>query len=601
MERFKLVALLLILCTSCTFNGKKVQDDYISKRNIEQIGVNIELGSLRITNRIIELRCGIINNTEQDIWVYSKHPITPHGHSDDRGTNAEFYVDTDFQTLIILRRQNKPRCEKVWSDMSTDYTRLCPGQMRPEIITMYLPIVHWSSPDQGFFEAKYRGIEAFTRLAFEIGYFTMEDLTLLKENNSPYWNMSFYESDDRVVIHGSIPNAAVEVERAVRLVVDNLNIPYKKWMHWHYEHIPEESSLTNEEALKDLFYNFSISFEEYRYALCLFHIDENLLDDKFSHIKDVYKQMAEGKIEPIELNEHLDGILNESDREKLLRELQVKQAAVDKQKQERVSELLTEAKQYDNQTDGRKALDILREVISIDPFNDEAINLIQKIGAYYQGEVITNSIGMELCWIPAGEFLMGNSENKEKAMQHKVRISRGFWMGEREVTQEQYQSIMGRNPSRLLNGDEGAVNNVSWYDAVEFCRRLSEKEGKTYRLPTEAEWEYACRAGTSTDYWWGDDEQAVSDKANVFGLYNMHYNVKEWCQEWVGAYYYIISPELDPQGPNKPEQEWECKVTRGGMYNDSSRDKPCPSYVRGFMGPEKKDNQVGFRIVLQEE
>ena len=138
-----------------------------------------------------------------------------------------------------------------------------------------------------------------------------------------------------------------------------------------------------------------------------------------------------------------------------------------------------------------------------------------------KGKVITNSIGMKLVYIPPGEFMMGSRDsasevslkgNYKKASkdwftdehpQHRVRISRGFWMGVYEVTQGQYQAVMGRNPSHF-KGNDLPVEQVSWNDAVKFCKKLSDKEGRTYRLPTEAEWEYACRAGTTTPFYFGE-------------------------------------------------------------------------------------------------
>ena len=120
-------------------------------------------------------------------------------------------------------------------------------------------------------------------------------------------------------------------------------------------------------------------------------------------------------------------------------------------------------------------------------------------------EYITNSIGMKLRLIPAGSFMMGSdsdeSDDDEKP-QHRVEITKQFYIGVHEVTQSQYESVLGGNV--YFHGDR-PVDEVSWDDAVEFCRRLSTKEGVTYRLPTEAEWEYACRAGTTTQFYWGDE------------------------------------------------------------------------------------------------
>jgi serine/threonine protein kinase/formylglycine-generating enzyme required for sulfatase activity len=199
--------------------------------------------------------------------------------------------------------------------------------------------------------------------------------------------------------------------------------------------------------------------------------------------------------------------------------------------------------------------------------------------------VYANSIGMKLALLPGGEFMMGSPEgddlaNPNEKPQHTVRIS-SFYIGVYEVTQSQYQAVMGNNPS-LFGGREDPVQNVSWVDAALFCNSLSEKEGRTpfypesaqtksatktskgpgYRLPREAEWEYACRAGTKTRYCFGDDpwiltRYTVSGRGrhggdttqpNPFGLYDMHGSVAEWCLDWFDHGYYRVTPSIDPPG-----------------------------------------------------
>jgi len=154
-----------------------------------------------------------------------------------------------------------------------------------------------------------------------------------------------------------------------------------------------------------------------------------------------------------------------------------------------------------------------------------------------------------------------------------------------EVTQAQYKAVMGNNPSRhkgLVFGGSRPVDNVSWASAVEFCKKLSRKEGKRYRLPTEAEWEYACRAGTITrfhygsdlaysrlgEYAWYDDNSGEKThkvgkkKPNPWGLYDMYGNISEWCQDWWDLTYYSESPSVDPPGPSSGEEH----VYRGGAW-----------------------------------
>ncbi|MCL2123276.1 MAG: formylglycine-generating enzyme family protein, partial [Desulfovibrionaceae bacterium] len=182
-----------------------------------------------------------------------------------------------------------------------------------------------------------------------------------------------------------------------------------------------------------------------------------------------------------------------------------------------------------------------------------------------------NSVGIEFVLIQAGSFMMGSppySEERNETPAHRVTISKPFYLGKCEVTQEQWEAVMGSNPSRF-KGPHHPVDSVSWNDAQEFVRRLNVKERhKRYRLPTEAEWEYAARAGTSTAYFFGDDSSALPGYAwyfgnsdstshpvgqkppNAWGLHDVHGNVFELTRDWFGGKYYADSPETDPKGPS---------------------------------------------------
>lgn len=218
--------------------------------------------------------------------------------------------------------------------------------------------------------------------------------------------------------------------------------------------------------------------------------------------------------------------------------------------------------------------------------------------------------------IPAGSFYMGSDgwgENYDEAPIHKVVISKSFRMGVTEITNAQYELFRPehkalRGKDNVSTEDDDAVVNVSYQDAVDFCKWLSKKEGKNYRLPTEAEWEYACRAGTYTLYHTGDglpssmrrnqtiarDYKPVSLKVgqtppNAFGLCDMHGNVEEWCLDWYGPY--SSKEQIDPTGPS----EGEFRVTRGGSHH--TPDEYLRSANRLAMIPEDKHSLTGFRVV----
>jgi len=294
---------------------------------------------------------------------------------------------------------------------------------------------------------------------------------------------------------------------------------------------------------------------------------------------------------------------------------------------------------------------------------------------------ITNSIGMKLVLIPAGEFKMGSGESaeataaffnktygedllkadffKDEHPQHRVRITKPFYLGTYHVKRGQfrqfvadsgyktdaengvgYKGAFGWDPDKKAfnlsekyswrnvgfeQSDEHPVVNVSWNDAVAFCKWLSKKEGKTYRLPTEAEWEYACRAGTTTRYSSGADPETLAKvgnvadaaakakfpdwtwtikandgyvftapvgkfKPNAFGLYDMHGNAWQWCADWYGAEYYAKSPADDPTGPDTGA----ARVLRGGSWD--YRPGGSRSAGRGWSWPDDRGNVTGFRV-----
>lgn len=273
---------------------------------------------------------------------------------------------------------------------------------------------------------------------------------------------------------------------------------------------------------------------------------------------------------------------------------------------------------------------------------------------------ITNSIGLKLNLIPKGAFTMGskvNEKNREDhEVAHQVTITTDFYLGTYEVTQSQYEKVMGKNPSYFqdlrIQGDNSnhPVEYIYWNEAVDFCNRLSEmpdekKAERVYRLPTEAEWEYACRAGSLTAYSFGDEpiqlndhawfannsgnEQIDSDaiwakhrdnprdyvdaleaagctthpvglkKPNAWGLYDMHGNVAEWVSERYAAYpgQPVIDPRREIAKPNDPEEKW-ADVIRGGSWYTLAVD--CRSAARRKVTSSYRDGVIGFRVAMSQ-
>jgi formylglycine-generating enzyme required for sulfatase activity len=262
-----------------------------------------------------------------------------------------------------------------------------------------------------------------------------------------------------------------------------------------------------------------------------------------------------------------------------------------------------------------------------------------------EAEVITTrTAGIKLKLIPAGEFMMGSPDDdkdagKDEKPQHRVRITRPFYLGVTEVTQAEYAAVMGVNPSAFSSSgtskedvegkstDRLPVESIPWLDAVTFCNKLSELEGRPpfyringaavlvndwngtgYRLPTEAEWEYACRARTTARYSFGEDQEGLGEfgwfvgnsgsrthpvgekRPNGFGLFDMHGNVWEWCWDWFGEAYYESSAVEDPRGPDAASS----RVNRGGGWRYGPRS--AGSAFRTSDEPGLRDRNLGFRL-----
>lgn len=222
-----------------------------------------------------------------------------------------------------------------------------------------------------------------------------------------------------------------------------------------------------------------------------------------------------------------------------------------------------------------------------------------------------DNVKMEFILISSGSFTMGSGESvgdSDEMPVHKVTISRSFYLGKYEVTQEQWAEIMGNNPSEF-KGNKNPVENVSWNDCQIFLKKLSEKVGKELELPTEAQWEYSSRAGTTTKWSFGDNEESAGDygwidinsdkethpigskKPNQWGIYDMYGNVQEWCADWY-ANPYSKGDSKDPTGP----ELGQAKVIRGGGWGAIPDD--VRSSCRNCNGVDGKNNGIGLRCVM---
>jgi len=262
------------------------------------------------------------------------------------------------------------------------------------------------------------------------------------------------------------------------------------------------------------------------------------------------------------------------------------------------------------------------------PGKPELVDTIKKLMTREQvalGGPIVNTIDMVLVPIPPGEFMMGSPKSEadryDDETQHLVRITKPFYLSANEVTQVQYEQVVDKNPSYFsalgkgkdrVSGDTSQlpVEQVNWHEAVAFCGKLSEREGVEYRLPTEAEWEYACRAGTTTTYSFGNNVSQLGEYAwydaniesretthpvgeklpNAWGLFDMHGNVYEWCQDLYGPYE-SLQVVSDPTGPASSG----ARVLRGGAFVIRPKSSVRAAY-RTYYRPGDRNHNIGFRL-----
>jgi eukaryotic-like serine/threonine-protein kinase len=243
-------------------------------------------------------------------------------------------------------------------------------------------------------------------------------------------------------------------------------------------------------------------------------------------------------------------------------------------------------------------------------------------------EALGNGVDLTMVKIPGGKFMMGSPDSekdriKDESPQRQVTVPE-FYLGQTLVTQAQYQAIMGNNPSNFKGNDKLPVEQVSWLDAVEFCEKLSQKTNRTYRLPSEAEWEYACRSGTNTPYAFGEtinpsvvnyDGNAPYGGAakgeyrlkttpvgsfppNLFGLYDLHGNLWEWCLDKYTDNYNGAPTDGSARGDIISREKNKIRVLRGGSWNSIAQH--CRSADLNHLAASNRYSKIGFRVVCQQ-
>lgn len=397
-------------------------------------------------------------------------------------------------------------------------------------------------------------------------------------------------------------------------------------------------------ALETLYLEEKLTRDHSRLGLRLIKEDASKLDPFDRKRLSYFIRVADGQFAPEKLQRALDLIETPQQRQSRLEREAAKRAQA--QLQQKIAELLAYAKARDNKDQGREAIKALDELLQLAPEHSQAKALRKKIAGYIHklGDKVTNSLGMKLVYLPPGRFEMGGrlpsrevvrkyydkefrnrrslyDTYKGEHPRHLVKLTRSFFMGAHEVTRGQFERfalatghhVKWRSPG-FSQTDNHPVVMVNMADAVAFCEWLSQKEGRAYRLPTEAEWEYACRAGTNGVFYWGNDHKGRkpyenwisggpwlykdkhaetapvgSYKPNPWGLYDMLGNVSELCWS-IGDY-----PDHEV---TDPIDKHNFVAARGGAWNHESY--ACRSAIRGtwVVTGEIRKHNIGFRVVL---
>jgi len=311
-----LVTLFIVhaLCFPCTVKAEVAGE----RDNKDKSDVTINLGALRITNRCLQLRCKVTNQMSEDVWVFSDRPPETHiGGMQE--TNADVCVAEDGSSLIVLRRMYRPYDKQIFGlEPDVQYDLLRSGETCAEELSVGLPIMLYPPDRRGFEQAIDQGVDALTRLVFQIGYYTTEDLTSRRVQNSSA-RIQFDQSAGRAAIRGWIPAD----ERVATMAVNGIYMPHKKWLETEKSPSnPADNRLLGSLGwLSVIFSTENLDMDEYRYAERLSRLGK-FFDEKARQIAAVYVELAERKLAPAMLTERLENILGKEDRERLLKELE---------------------------------------------------------------------------------------------------------------------------------------------------------------------------------------------------------------------------------------------------------------------------------------
>lgn len=366
------------------------------------------------------------------------------------------------------------------------------------------------------------------------------------------------------------------------------------------------------DAIEALYLDKKLTQQQAKQALALLQTDANSLDQYDAMRWDYYQRVVDGALPPGKLQRALDlvEVTERLDAQKAQQKIGLERRAL-------IETLLAKAKTYGYREDGLSALATLDELLELDPAHEEA-KLLRTDVTWQNppnqiGETWTNNLGMTFTYIPAGRFMMGSpaddASRSDDEAQHPVILTNPYLLGITEVTQEQWQKVMGENPSHF-KGKSLPVEKINWDDALAFCQKLAKIDGRRYRLPTEAEWEHACRAGTETAYYFGDNpddlrsvawyrdnsrktSRPVQQKpANPWGLYDIHGNVFEWCHDW----YTPQPPQTLTKNPKGPSTGTK-RILRGGAWY--AKQEACRAAYRGWNTPDSRLYTYGLRVLVE--